>query len=241
MVALRCCSLRSVVALLLWLGFIGTGILLRGQGLQTLDYVTLTAGRVYVVTNNLPVLLKAELTLNPEVKVMTNGVIQVSGLGQARLTEGRRLTFDAFWWNSDGLMVPLQPHYMMKDRALYFVKDGLLQPLSQDVAFPNGTQLRLDGTLLTRAQQFVRIQDGQMLSPDGQPLQAFDHVMVTGGRLVLQKDGSILNLPAGRVIGMSDSTRIDGSGVVTRLNGEQIVLREGQRLTLPGPAMATLR
>ena len=206
-----------------------------------MDYVTLTQGRVYLVTNQQPVLLKQELPIGPEFNVLTNGLIKLAGATYSRLTEGRKLTLDGFWWNEDRMLIPLRAHYLMKDRVLYFAQDGLLRPVQEPVPFSFGAQLRADGTVATPDQRVFRLQDGQSLSPEGNPLPALDHASVSGGRFVLQKDGSIIPLPAGSTISMTDGTLITGSGVITRPNGAPVQLREGQRVTLPGPAMPSLR
>jgi hypothetical protein len=61
--------------------------------------------------------------------------------------------------------------------------------------------------------------------------------MLINGKLVLEKDGSIVPLPFVSTMGMSDGTQVKRSGVIIQPSGEQITLREGQRFILPGAAM----
>jgi hypothetical protein len=146
------------------------------------------------------------------------------------------VSLDGFWMNDDGMLVQFKPHYMMKDRGLMFVEDGIFTRVDHDVVFKNGTVLRTDGVVMTRDQRMIRLQDGQALTAEGKTLPALDQVMMSNGTLVLQKDGSIVALPAGRTMGMSDGTKVQGGGVITR-SGEQVMLKEGQRLVLDGAAM----
>ena len=76
-----------------------------------------------------------------------------------------------------------------------------------------------------------------MLTLNGDPIPALDHVTIADGKLVLQKDGSIVPLPVVSTMGMSDGTRVAGNGLITLSNGEQFMLSEGQRLTVEGAVM----
>jgi hypothetical protein len=211
------------------------------EGLKTMDYVTVKGGDAYLVTNRESLLLEHPLTLTSELKVLTNGVVKITGDGEVKLAEGSKVTLDGFWLEPDGMLVIFKPHYQMKDRTLFLVKDGVFTKVDQDINLPNGTVLRTDGSIATPDGRLIRLQDGQMLSLSGQPIPALDQVMMVDGRLVLQKDGSIIPLPVGSNIGMSDNSIVYGTGVVIRPGGEQIALQDGQRLTLPGAAMPKIQ
>jgi hypothetical protein len=124
----------------------------------------------------------------------------------------------------------------MKDGVIYFVKSGEMTRLEQDVTFANGNVLRLDG-ILASGIRLIRLQDGQQLGLMGEVIPALDHIMMVKGKLVLQKDGSIIPLPAISIMGMSEGTRVTGGGLITTPSGEQLILSDGQRLTLDGAAM----
>jgi hypothetical protein len=209
---------------------------IHAQKLQTTDYVTLKNGRAYVVAGARGAYLKRALALTPELIVTTNGVIEIAGDGEERLTDSKRLTLDGFWISADGTLQVFKPHYLMKNGALYVVKSGVLARLEQDVTFANGNVLRLDG-FLASGSRLIRLQDGQRLDLSGEVIPALDHVMMVNGGLVLQKDGSIITLPSISTMGMSEGTRVTGAGVITLPSGEQFELSEGQRLTLTGAAM----
>ena len=174
--------------------------------------------------------------LTPELTVTTNGVIEIAGDVEEQLTENKRVTLDGFWISPDGTLQAFKPHYLMKDGVLYFVRSGVLTRLEQDVSFSNGIVLRLDG-ILASGTRLIRLQDGQRLGLMGEVISALDHVMMVNGELVLQKDGSIVPLPAISTMGMSEGSRVTGAGLITTPSGEQFALSDGQRLTLDGAAM----
>jgi len=219
----------------------GKACLLHAHALKTMDYVTMKDGRVYLIENNESAFLEQPLKLTPQLTVLTNGTIKIAGDGEEELNENRRVTLDGFWLNDDGTLVSFQPHYMIKDRVLYFVKSGVFKRVDQDVTFGNGIVLRTDGALLIPDGRLIRLQDGQMLTVTGQTIPALDQVMMIDGKLVLQKDGSIIPLPVRSTIGMSDGTTVTGNGLITRPTGEQFMLDQGQRLTLDGAAMSKIQ
>jgi RNase P/RNase MRP subunit p29 len=124
----------------------------------------------------------------------------------------------------------------MKAGVPYVVKSGELTKLEENVIFPNGNVLRLEGILASRT-RLIRLQDGQRLGLTGEVIPALDHIMMANGKLVLQKDGSIIPLPVVSSMGMSEGTRVTGSGLITTTTGEQFALSDGQRLTVDGAAM----
>jgi hypothetical protein len=186
----------------------------HAQRLQTTEYVTLKNGRGFVVAGAQGAYLERALALTPELTVTTNGVIEIARHGKEQLTESKRLTLDGFWISSDGTLQAFKPHYLMKNGALYVVKSGVLARQEQDVAFANGNVLRLDG-FLASGTRLIRLQDGQRLDLNGEVIPALDHIMMVNGRLVLQKDGSIVPLASISAIGMSEGTRVTGAGVIT--------------------------
>lgn len=211
------------------------------QGLTDMSHVVLRGRQVFVVTNDHPVLLQRELTLTPDLTVATNGVVRITGGGERQLPEGRKVSLDGFWMNDDGVLAYFKPHYTVRDGRMCYVEDGVFAPLTEAVTFNNGLTLRPDGTVVTPSRREIRLQDGHTLSANGEPLQALDHVQIRQGKLVLQKDGSLVPLPPGRTIGMSDGTKVQASGLITRRSGEQFTLAEGQRLTVEGAAMPPLK
>ena len=71
------------------------------EGLKTMDYVTVKGGDSYLVTNRESLLLEHPLTLTSELKVLTNGVVKITGDGEVKLAEGSKVTLDGFWLEPD--------------------------------------------------------------------------------------------------------------------------------------------
>jgi hypothetical protein len=214
----------------------GLGTAAWAEELRTMDYVVFKEGQVHVVREGESTILEKPLELTQQLTVLTNGTIKVAGGQEKKLPPGRKLTLDGFWLNDDGMLAQFPPHYVLKDRVAYFVKEGIFKKLDHEVVFSTGNRLEPDGTVLTTSGKMIRLQDGQGLTAEGASLPALDHIMMIQGKLVLQKDGSIIGLPAG-VMGMSDGTKVTPTGLVTLTSGEEFVLKDGQRLTVPGAAM----
>jgi hypothetical protein len=228
--------------IVLWsvlLGLAGLQPLSFAQEIRTMDYVALKDGKVVVFQKGEPKVLDHDLTLTPELTVLTNGNLHITGTKDVPLPPGRKLTLDGFWLGEDGMLASFGPHYIVKDRVLYFVREGQYQPVDQEVIFANGLHLRPDGTVLTPDQRVIRLQDGQGLTAAGTNLAALDHIMMINSKLVLQKDGSLISLPAG-VMGMSDGTKVTPEGEVTPPGGAPFLLKNGQRVTVPGPIMPSV-
>src|SRR5512140_3345931 len=72
----------------------GTRLTIQAQSIKSMDYVVKTGGRIFVVINNQSALLKHELILAPDIKVMANGIIKVTGAEETELDEGRKMSLD---------------------------------------------------------------------------------------------------------------------------------------------------
>jgi hypothetical protein len=208
---------------------------LQGQVLKNMDYLVMKGGQVQIVTNGQALRIDEEIVLTPALKITTNGVLRV-GTKEKMLREGQKLTLDGLWLANDGMLIQFEDHYMFRNGKLWFVQEGAFALVTHDVVFPNGTRLRTDGLVATSSRLF-RLQDGQMLTLEGASLPALDYVMKKDGKIVLQKDGSILAFPPSRLIIMSDGTQVRGDGTIVMQSGQTFVVEEGERLTLEGAAM----
>src|SRR6266404_2614415 len=228
-------AMRTVIRYaLLWLALIP--FVAKAQELKNLDYITMKGGEVFVVKSDQPEKLDKELDLPGGLSVSTNGVVKTQGK-EVELKEGQKLTLDGYWLGDDGLLVPFQDHYTLKDGKVYFVQNGMFKPVNEEVVFKNGVRLKTDGTINTSSGMVLRLQSGQMLSPDGEPLQAKDHVMMKDGKLLIQRDGAFVTLAPGTLMGMSDGTKVKSDGTIITQGGQTFTLKEGDRLTLDGAAM----
>ena len=215
-------------------------LLAPAQDLKNLDYVTLKGGAVLVVKSDVPEKLETDLVLPGGLTVSTNGVVKMDGK-EAELKEGQKLTLDGYWQGDDGLLEPFQDHYMVRDGKVYFFQNGMSKPVNEEVVFKNGVRLKTDGTINTSSGTVVRMQNGPMLTPDGEPLQGKDHIMMKDGKLLIQRDGAIVTLGPGTLMGMSEGTKVKSDGTIITPGGQTFVLKEGQRLTVDGTAMPKLK
>ena len=82
----------------------------------------------------------------------------------------------------------------------------------------------------------MRLMDGQLLTLEGSLLPARDTVILLGGKVSVQKDGSTLPLRPTQSLMMSDGTKVLGNGTVVRRDGTTLTLTEGQLLIVEGVA-----
>ena len=215
-------------------------LLVSAQELKNLDYVTLKGGEVFVVKGDVPEKLDKDIELSGGLSVSTNGTVKMQGK-EVELKEGQKLTLDGYWLGDDGLLVPFQDHYTVRDSKVYFVQNGMLKPVSEEVVFKNGIRLKTDGNINTSGGMVVRLQNGQMLTAEGEPLQAKDQIMMKDGKLLIQRDGAIVTIAAGTLMGMSDGTKVKSDGTITTLSGQTFTLKEGERFTIDGAALPKLK
>ena len=78
------------------------------------------------------------------------------------------------------------------------------------------------------------MQDGQLFRLDGTAVAAKDTVTLKNGRVVVQKDGHMITLQPVQIMGMSDGTRVRGTGIVEKHDGTNIQLSEGQTILIDG-------
>lgn len=204
------------------------------QDILTMDHVILREGKVFLEQDGQSKPLQKEMTLSGGIKVQTNGLVTLSGGVEKTLPENRPFTLDGFLIAGDGRFVRLDDHIAVLDGALMMVKNGQASRVGQEITLGDGTVVLPDGVFLRPDGRRLRLLDGQMLKLDGSGIPTRDQVLIRDGHVVLQKDGSILSLGASRTIAMSDGTKVKGDGSVIFTDGRALVLRPGQRLSLPG-------
>jgi hypothetical protein len=198
------------------------------------DAVMVKDGKTYFVQNDQPELLSYNLQFSHNITVTTNGTFSV-GTGKDRLiASGQNLRRDGWLVNSDGSVEPAFDHVMMKAGQVLVVRDGDSSTLSQTMTFPNNLVLQPDGSCVYPDGRRSRLIDGQLFQLDGTPLAGRDTVTMIGGKVVVQKNGSLITLQPVQLMGMEDGTRVFGSGRIEKLDGTVIQLKEGKTILLQG-------
>lgn len=198
------------------------------------EHVLLKDGRVFVTQNGKSVAAVRPVQLPGAIVVATNGTFTV-GTGSVRqLREGQSLGADGMLASPDGSLVPVFDHVAVRKGRVEVIRDGVGRPLTADLPLGDAGRITPDGLFIARDGRRTQLLDGQMRRLDGSVVAATDTATLIQGKVVLQKDGSRLELNAAQSITMSDGTKIHGSGLVTRRNGTQFQLKEGEVLKIQG-------
>jgi hypothetical protein len=198
------------------------------------DRVTFKGGRVLAPVEGKVIETTNDVSLPNSVVVKTNGVFNV-GKGKARqLREGQTIDAQGMLTGPDGNVVPVFDHIVRRSGQVQISTDGEAKPIAGEFRLPDGSKVLADGSLRTPDGRLQRLLDGQLLRLDGSPVASTDTISMTGGKVVLFKDGGRVELRRGQVMAMSDGTRVTGDGAVTKPDGSKLTLKEGESLKVPG-------
>jgi hypothetical protein len=116
--------------------------------------------------------------------------------------------------------------------------------LTNELSMGNGILVYTNGMFSVNGGKHRQLLDGQVLRPDGFLLNADgsiapvrDHLLMTGGTVVVYKDGDVSTLSS--PFGLPDGSVINPDGSYTR-PGRSARLVDGQMLTLTGESLAGL-
>jgi hypothetical protein len=226
-------------AILKWPGLMGIFLLVAFCGLaaeahKTAEAVMLKEGKLLVVQDGKTGPVKETVYLPNEIKVTTNATFTVNKGKERHLKEGQVLDKEGMLTSADGSVEPVIDHVSMKNGKLWIFQDGERSALDHDILFPDGSKLVTDGTLRTREGQLKRVIDGELFKLNGDNLSTRDTISFQNGKVVVQKDGSLLTLNPTQTIMMNDGTKAYGNGTVQLKDGTKVDLTEGQILTVEG-------
>lgn len=197
------------------------------------ERVTKKGGKVLAIVSGQSGPLTKPVLFPGDVLVNTNGTFTVKK-GKAReLKEGQTLTADGVLHNPDGSVTPVVDHVTLRGGRVLVVKDGEPALLTQNMTLPDGSVLRVDGTIQTGG-RIRRLLDGNVLTLEGAPLQAKDTINMKDGKVFVFKDGAQYNLQPAQIMVMNDGTRVQGNGTVTYRDGKVRSLRDGDALVVEG-------
>ena len=212
------------------------------MGIPPLDGVFLENGMVYHLQNGERSAVTIPQSLGSSYEVRPDGSILLKeGSPVRRLVEGELFCSDGTLIRANGESAPVQDHVVRKIGALESVANDQANPIGAGHRLTNGTILLDYGKMILPDGTYSHLADGQILSPDGSEIQAWDTVTFRDGKVSLYKDGAIIELASGRSMRMNDGTLVTGDGTVARRTAEsgwqevRAQLSDGSILRLPGP------
>ena len=210
---------------------------LEAQETGPIESVTKSGGQLVILQSGKRSPLTADTSLPFGVIVSTNGTFTVEKGKPRELLEGQVIRSDGNLLNPDGTLMPVFDHLAMKLGKIVVVVDGQSEALAAPKPMADGSTLYPDGTQVLPEGRRLKLVDGQLLKPDGSWLPIKDTVTLKDGKVYVQKDGALLALKAFQVMGMSDGTKVQGDGTVTRFGGQVIKLDESQTILVDGVAV----
>jgi hypothetical protein len=210
---------------------------LFAQAAAGVDGITAKDGLNYLMRGeNLEVLTNSfEFTF--DVVVSTNGTFTVANGTERRLGDGQILRRDGWLLSPDGSVQPVVDHLAVLEGKMYVVRDGNAMPLAQKMVFTNDLSVTPDGECRFPNGTTLRLRDGQLIRMDGSAIPPKDTITLRNGKVVVQKDGKMLTLLRGQVMGMSDGSKVYGDGAIQKGDGPTTKLHEGQTILVDGVVM----
>lgn len=202
--------------------------------LKQVDQVRVTDGALIAVLAGESFTPTNSVAMPFGIKVTTNLTYSVNSGSERKLLEGQILTREGTLQSPDGTLVPVMDHITQKDGRVMAFKDGVMTTVSGEMQLPDGSRVFADGTYVRKSGERIRLLDGQLIKLDGTAFPATDTVLLKGGRVVVQKDGSSITLRPTQSMMMSDGTKVLGDGTVVHQDGATSKLVEGEVLKLEG-------
>ncbi len=222
--------------LAVWLAILAAGLGLTLPALAEVQSVFCKGGKFWVVVDGATSEISSEVKLPHEVIVNTNGMFIVDKGKERKLEEGQRIGMDGMLLSTNGSIGPVYDHIAVKGGRVLVVRDGVATALTAPMSLPNGAVFKPDSSMIKPGGMQVRMVDGQLFNIDGTPIATRDTISMQSGKVVLQRDGSLMTLLPIQVTEMSDGTRVTGTGLVTYRDGRKVQLTEGQIITVAGVA-----
>ena len=212
------------------------GILLITAPVRAAEVEKLQFGRnkVWLWQNGLASQTTNEVGLRFGILVRTNGTFTVAGGRTRQLEEGDILGNDGMLLKRDGSITPVVDHMTLNRGRLLVDRDGEFVAPDENVRLGNGIVIRPDRKIIEPIGNVRWILDGELFEAGGAKLPVRDTITMRDGRVLVQKDGSMLAVGQERNIMMNDGTKVYGDGTIIRFNGDRFVLGEGQIVVIEG-------
>lgn len=177
-------------------------------------------GTLFRLSNGERSPVTSELAQGDGYRIQIDGLIRRQQETLGRLGEGEILFHDGSLMRADGSMTYIHDHYVQQEGKLLLVTGRKATPVPVGHRLPNGVVVKEHGRIVMPNGYVSVLQDGQILSPDGRELPAWDSIQFHHGKVSLFKDGSLLTLAPNRMMMMNDGTKVWGNGTISRRTRE---------------------
>jgi hypothetical protein len=197
---------------------------LAAQPTQSVDGVVFKGGTLLVVKAGEATVATNETILPNGIKISTNGTYRVQKGKERHLTERQALGADGLLTSPDGTLQPVYDHIAVVKGQPTLFKDGEPTALVNNTELPDGRRIDAEGYLVSKTGLRRKLLDGETFDLAGKSVPISDTVVLKGGKVLVQKDGASIEVPAGRSLMMNDGTKVFGDG--------RMVLRDGTTTNL---------
>lgn len=201
---------------------------------EAAERVRFADGKTWVWQAGAPSLCVSAVAMPFDILVETNGTYTVAGGRVRQMLDGEILGADGMLLRPDGQIVPVIDHITMNRGRVMVMRDGDFQPLSETARLGNGMFVQADGKVITASGSSRRLLDGELLQFRGGALPARDTITVHDGQVMVQKDGTMILLGAGRTIMMNNGTKVFSDGSFVDFAGQRFHLQDGDIQVIEG-------
>jgi hypothetical protein len=212
----------------------GVLLLIANFAARAADRVQCQNNKVLVWQDGAATEATDNIALPFDIVVATNGTFTVKSGRVRQLGEGDILGRDGMLIQPNGSITPVMDHVTMNRGRVLATKDGETAELREAMPLADGATISADGKITTPDGTSRKLLDGEILRPEGGALPARDTITMQNGRVMVQKDGSMLSVDPGRTIRMNDGTKVESDGTITSFSGERTQLAEGQIYVVEG-------
>ncbi len=124
-------------------------------------------------------------------------------------------------------------YIMMKDDKIMMVNKGDVTEVTETMTFENGVTVMADGKYkLSEDGEVMMLNNGDSLNMDGE-LTMGSYIKKVGGSLLMM-EGTEEQMEVEETITLGDGSTLDTSGKITRPNGDEMVLDDGDKISMGG-------
>lgn len=200
------------------------------------ESVTVRDGRLLLMKSGVPdKVVTNQFDLSATITVLTNATFAVARGKPRALLAGEILDGNGLLTKPGGAVGPVEDHYAMIKGRMHLVENGVATAINRPVRCATGATIAPEGWITTANGRRTRVLDGQWFKLDGTAIAARDSITLIKGRVVVQKDGSLLTVAPSHILYMSDGTKVSGDGTYTKRGRNAVKLKEGEVVVIDGP------